>query len=395
MKNPKKSRPSDDNANRENLDSEKSVFSSSKSGEKYSSRHDEFFKRSVGNERFCPEFMATTLPSEFGQVFDFPRLRKAPTDFFPPMRGAVRSDLTLFVPIKPEFAQNRTVGSQSDAVVTLIVEHKAQSGSFEDAHTVAQAGLYAFAANYQRVVQRIRPFLSPIAAIVYNGSNPDIDHFAFGEHFSLPEKLALWQIGWTIPCVNLTRLYLDNKIVGSPVVQSLCLAMGAAGSGELQNDIGLPFDPLRRVDDWDDPVYRDYSEALVVYIERETRERGCPVSWDRLNEAAKRGIPRKVRSEMKKLFDLGVERGELRGERRGERKGSLNAAFDSVQEFLTMRYGSESDALLQKIKKVKDLSVLKAIRRLSFGSDVLEQIERGVDQILEENPNATRPPRTR
>ncbi|MBQ9874143.1 MAG: hypothetical protein IJM30_06745 [Thermoguttaceae bacterium] len=73
MTKPKKNGPSEGDSKSaardlENRDASPSYFSPNKSGVKYSSRHDEFFKRSVENERICADFMATALPPEFGSV---------------------------------------------------------------------------------------------------------------------------------------------------------------------------------------------------------------------------------------------------------------------------------------------------------------------------------------
>ena len=98
---------------------------------------------------------------------------------------------------------------------------------------------------------------------------------------------------------------------------------------------------------------------------------------------------------MKTLLEEYSEERAIKSRREGELKGKLEGKLeeriDVISEELEERYGSESNVLLRKIKNVTDLNVLKSIYRLVARSEILEQIERGVDEILAANPGATRP----
>ena len=151
--------------------------------------------------------------------------------------------------------------------VTFILEHKAQSGRYENAHTVAQAGLYTHIVGYQQVIERRRPFRQPIPVVVFNGSDVNVGPFLYGDYFPIDEELAEWGIHWKINCVNLTRLFVEGNLPDEPIARSLGIAMGASGAGTLHKDYPLAFEALSEIQEWDDPFNENYTRSLSVYSE--------------------------------------------------------------------------------------------------------------------------------
>ncbi|MBQ9875307.1 MAG: hypothetical protein IJM30_12700 [Thermoguttaceae bacterium] len=361
--------------------------------------NDAFFKSTIGGPGIGGDFMASHLP-EFAEIFAFEESVSETTELVLPSQRQVRSDYTFWVPHRRELASGALPKSKKEFLricvpVTFILEHKAQSGALEDPHTVAQLGLYAHMNCYQQVARRLQPYRQPFPVVVYNGPDPNVGPFFFENYFPVDKALARWGIHWEMYCVNLTRLYLEGKLLGNPITRSMCLAMGASGAGTLRRDFALAFEQLKELREWDDPFNRQYSRSLATFCKQDLQNKGFALSWEELDDAMARAVPDIVRKEMKTLLEEYSEERAIKSRREGELKGKLEGKLeeriDVISEELEERYGSESNVLLRKIKNVTDLNVLKSIYRLVARSEILEQIERGVDEILAANPGATRP----
>ena len=94
---------------------------------------------------------------------------------------------------------------------------------------------------------------------------------------------------------------------------------------------------------------------------------------------------------MKTFVDDVADEREARGEAIGEARGEARNAVRNILSWLNDDYGPESSDLQSKIKTIVKIPVLDDIFRLMRRARSLEQIRRGVDELLKADPDATVP----
>jgi predicted transposase YdaD len=65
----------------------------------------------------------------------------------------------------------------------------------------------------------------------------------------------------------------------------------------------------------------------------------------------------------KQLYDMGWQKGEKNGEKKGERKGKIETLIDTILEILDARFGVVPYQMVDHIRTINHLEVLKKLRR--------------------------------
>jgi len=110
-------------------------------------------------------------------------------------------------------------GREEYVALTLIAEHKAQSGSAIDRRTVAQTLKYV-ALEVEKQLTNLssdKILYQPLVVVFYTGSDPDFEAPSWENCFPFPEELQIdehreAQIRFKPVTVNLTRLFLEDKL---------------------------------------------------------------------------------------------------------------------------------------------------------------------------------------
>ena len=163
--------------------------------------------------------------------------------------------------------------------------------------------------------------------------------------------------------------------------------MGAAGAGRLHKDYPYAFEALKGIREWDDPLNENYMLSLTSFCERDVRNKGFHIFRQQIEEAAALAAPKEMVNAMKTFWEEATEKGIIKGKIEGKIENELG----NIAQLLSYKFGDDTNAVLRKIGAITDLSLLDSIYGLSIRAEDLERVERTVDQILADNPNATRP----
>lgn len=202
------------NAERSVKDLNQEIFErASAAFKKGGSVHDSFFHFMLKIPVFAVRFLNAYLPEELLAALDLSdpsNIKILSSDYYDKRLNKHIADLIFLV---------RCKGEDARVALKLVVEHKAQSGSLVDRKTVAQTLKYA-ALEIEEQLKKTpneKIVYQPLVVLFYTGSDPTFEAPSWESCFPLPEllrveKLREAQIRFRPLCVNLTRMFLEDKL---------------------------------------------------------------------------------------------------------------------------------------------------------------------------------------
>ncbi|MBQ9875423.1 MAG: hypothetical protein IJM30_13295 [Thermoguttaceae bacterium] len=189
--------------------------------------HDKYFLLNMARRSFMIEVLETYL-ADWKEELDIPRFRYVSTARVNRMFDKKIADIMIAIPAKAP--------GWKDVEILIVIEHKAQSGSKENRRTIANLIQYITLASVEGLDEDSdgkRRFPQALAIVFYTGDDPEFDTPRWSDYFELPEGLSKYLVRCEIPCVNVTRLMIEDKIQGSPFVQAAFWALASAGKRTL------------------------------------------------------------------------------------------------------------------------------------------------------------------
>ncbi|MBQ9874170.1 MAG: Rpn family recombination-promoting nuclease/putative transposase [Thermoguttaceae bacterium] len=305
------------------------------------SAHDAYFFLLLSDRKFAIEFLTTYFP-DLAEVLDFDRLSFEMGTRINLLFEKKIADLSFIVPFKERGWEN--------VRIRIIIEHKAQSGSREDRRSLGNIyqylslgmteplGIGSDKGEEPRAAQSI-------AVLVYTGRDENYNGPDPKKCFPLPKKLEKYRFGGYIPCVNLTRLYKEGKIKGSPLLRLALSALACGGLrtlGKMFEALMVIYDELKTVDErakYHLGMFFEYVRAATKNLKQTiSRERFLNVMYKMENEEVKSAMEPYggwfTKEEEKAIYDKGYEGGYDKGYEGGREEWTLRTLGGLVDKGL-------------------------------------------------------------
>ncbi|MBQ9875091.1 MAG: Rpn family recombination-promoting nuclease/putative transposase [Thermoguttaceae bacterium] len=210
--------------------------------------YDLYFLALLSDLSLMIEALKTYL-SEWAEYLDFDRAQFEPTVRANRSLRKKVADMIVSVPFKK--------GERPDMKILIVVEHKAQSGGQADVETIANVVEYVVLTTTEQMRNakakngepRSRP--QSLVVVFYTGPDPNYKAPEWSKAFPLPEPFAKFAFKIKIPRANVTRLYLDKKIKGTPLLRAGFSALACAGRNILTSAFASLVDIFREIKDAD------------------------------------------------------------------------------------------------------------------------------------------------
>ena len=213
--------------------------------ERYGSLHDCYFHFCHKDLAIARECVARWLPWA-REKLDLANLQVHSWEFYSKTLNKSAVDLIYTVPFRD---------GSGTIPLPLILEHKAQSSTLDNAATLAQT--LGYVASYcQEQVSRRRsgaratPLLQPLPILIYTGADVGLERLNWSDSFYLPEDLAGSRIQFPLRFLNMTRLCQSHQLEASPFLFTAYNLMASASLGILEQVKTTALSPLQVVTDW-------------------------------------------------------------------------------------------------------------------------------------------------
>ena len=249
----------DDALNSERRNTVTEFFSNTK---RFGSLHDAYFHFFHKDYDLARECVSMWFPDVVDK-FELDQLQVHSWEFFSKELKKSVVDLIYTVPFRD---------GSGTAPITLVLEHKAQSGGLEDAATLAQTLGYVVS-FCQELIESCRAgtrketrILQPIPIVLYTGANLKLRELNWEKLFYLPEDLAQFQFRIPVRFLNITSLCQSQKLKASPFLSTAYNLMSNAVLKRLEEIRATAFAPLRTVTDWRDREYNLLHASAFYYL---------------------------------------------------------------------------------------------------------------------------------
>ena len=345
--------------------------------------HDLFFHFMLKDAAFAARFLNAYLPKKLRDALDLSdpkRIRTLSTDFYDSRVGKHVADLIFVVPCKEP---NKFVS------LTLIVEHKAQSGSSIDRKTVMQTLKYVALEVETALKRESRDAVlyQPLVVLFYTGANPAFEAPSWEDYFPLPEFLQVeelreTQIRFKPLCVNLTRLFLEDKLSDEDFLRVVPEIMARASLKRLKEAYSTLFQSLGQIKDWTKETY-DCLVACSNYVALAsdkfmTREERLELVQSVDDET--------TREKMKTIFELFEDDGRVEGRIEGKIEGKL----ETIRTIASLRFQDDSERLNRILTNLNDLKLLDQTRQFALTAPTLLDVENFAENLTQRKRKAKR-----
>ncbi len=315
--------------------------------------HDSYFHFMLKDPAFLADFLGEYLPKEILEALDLSdpsKIKFLSTDFYDERGVKHIADLLFTVPCKEE---NEYVA------LKLLVEHKAQSGASLDRKTIAQTLKYV-ALEVDGELKNpeegagsdaAATICQPLVVLFYTGSNPSFEAPSWERSFPLPSSLRVdelreAQVRFKPITVNLTRMYLENRISRNGFLNVMVASMASASLKRLPENYSTLFSALEQVENWT-PADDERLKASVNYVVSATNR---PMTHRELESLRLSVKNKKAEKSMKTILDAlrdegkiegmreGKIKGKIEGEREGMRKGKIEGEIKTIKTVVFMEF---------------------------------------------------------
>lgn len=354
------------------------------------SLHDYLFHYAMTTEWFAAEFLEAYFP-HWGEVLDFKKLTLLPNEQYDESGVKRIPDLIVSIPMKTD--------PEQETLLSLILEHKAQEGYHEDKRTLINLTQYALNETVRRLekIEKVKKRIpQTLVALVYTGSSlnyqgPKWDDFVdpvdnvFGE----------CAFSFKYPCINITKLYNDNELKGSPFVKMIYDALAIASLRRFDSDLTKIYGELTGLVDAKNESVLKLLWSLKTYVFLQSKAIGQEVTKEELQKM-ENGL--NATAPLSYDFDwaqtsvddaVDIAFTVIRTKERAE--GEIKTLVEMITGYLQDQRIPVSLGCLDKIRSITDSNVLRSIFKLVTNTKDSNKIEKEVDRLLKENPDALKP----
>ncbi len=356
--------------------------------QKGGSAHDVFFHLILKDVKFAARFLNAYLPRKLRKALDLSdpsRIKVLSTDLYEERVKKHIADFIFVVPCKEE---NKFVS------LTLIIEHKAQSGATIDRKTILQVTKYVTLELEEllKKSQNGEVVYQPLVVIIYTGANPNFVAPSWETSFPLPQALQVKelrgvQIRFTSVCVNLTRLFLEDKLVDEDFLRVVPEVMARASLKRLKESYPTLFRALGSIKN----ITSEDKLRLNACVNYVALTADQPLSSEEVEILRQSAKSENIGENMKNFLDLLEEKGEIKGEIKGKIKGKI----ETIQTVASLRFAEPSKRLPPLLKKLDDLELLDQIRQFSLTAPSLLEIENYAENLTQSKSKLKRVARKR
>ncbi len=337
--------------------------------------HDVFFHLMMKDVAFATRFLNEYLPRKLRDALDLSdptRLKILPTDYYDARVKKHVADLVFVIPCK---------NKDEFVALTLIVEHKAQSGATIDHKTIIQALKYAvLEVESQFKNLQTDVVYQPLVVIIYTGADSNFEAPSWESLFPLPEALQIEelqeaQIKFKPICVNLTRLFLQNKLSKQDFLRVMPEIMARASLKRVSEAYSTLFKPLGQIQDWTNDE-KDRLNACANYVALTVDQPMTKEEYDSLTQSVNNDG---VKRQMKTIFDLAEERGRKEGRKEGRRLERRierrRGKIEVIQTVASLRFRKSSDKLTELLTQIKNVKLLDQTKLYALTASSLSDVE--------------------
>ena len=345
---------------------------------RYGSIHDYYSHVILGDVQCASEFITLYLP-EVAREFDATKLTILSNEVYDNFLGKKVLDIVYELPSRTH---------EPPLNLTLIVEHKSWGGVETDYESLNQLlGYFSLicqrryadwkSARRSVTTHAQAPQLAqPLVALVYTGKSETYEPPRFGDHYPLPSSLDSWKVRFPIMGVNLTRLYRENRLVGSSFVRNLGALLSSANLGELPTVYKRLFESYNEVDEWG--AREEYLvKSSFAYADKALKNLGSPITYEDALDINANLHKEEARNVMNSYFD----ELELKGERKGLIRGMIRDKIESICSFVEREFDNCPPELRANCVQINDFSILEQIWNFAlFKAQSLDELMAFVDE---------------
>ena len=356
---------------------------------RFGSIHDYFCHATLCDRQNASAFVEAYLP-DVAKEFDVDRLEIVQNEIYSEELGKSALDILYELPQR---------GGDENLRVSLIVEHKAQSGERNERETLDQL-FYYFASLCRRQLfdekdstkasKKKEPIrrAQPIVALLYTGADVNYESPSWEKNHPLPSSLSAYQVRFPIVCVNFTRLYRENKLIGSPFLRGMGALLASASLKDLPETFATIFKPYNEVGEWGERE-RFLASAGYNYVDKALKNLGRPLTKRDVDLIREQFRGKKTMDTMISYFDeiamRAEERGKAEGKAEGIAEGKAEGIFASLLKILNVRFGFCPESLVESLGKIKSVESLERIQdfalvRASSLEEVIDLAEKELSE---------------
>ena len=312
--------------------------------------HDKFFKELFSHKDEAGDFFAHYLPEDILKHLDLTEIEIVKESFIEKELKEYFSDILYKVSL-----------SDAPAYLYMLFEHK----SYPDRLTALQVLEYMvkiWRLHLKQNPGKGLPLIIPL--VVYHGVEPWRSGTRLTDLLSGPaQDLADYIPDFEFLLYDLTR-YRDEEIKGMIISRVGLLVIKHIFRDDLTDQLKRVMELLAELSDKKRAL--EYVETIIRYVINASDA----VSLDELKHIIVHSYFQQKEGELMTLAE------QLR--REGHQKGQLEDARDSILDILEARFNTAPQEIVETLKAVNDISVLKQLRKKAAVTESLEEFRKMV-----------------
>ena len=312
--------------------------------------HDKFFKELFSHKDEAGDFFAHYLPEDILKHLDLTEIEIVKESFIEKELKEYFSDILYKVSL-----------SDTPAYLYMLFEHK----SYPDRLTALQVLEYMvkiWRLHLKQNPGKGLPLIIPL--VVYHGVEPWRSGTRLTDLLSGPaQDLADYIPDFEFLLYDLTR-YRDDEIKGMIISRVGLLVIKHIFCDDLRDQLKRVMELLAELSDKKRAL--EYVETIIRYVINASDT----VSLEELKHIIVHSYFQQKEGELMTLAE------QLR--REGHQKGQLEDARDSILDILEARFNTAPQEIVETLKAVNDISVLKQLRKKAAVTESLEEFRKMV-----------------
>ena len=335
--------------------------------------HDKFFKELFSHKDEAGDFFAHYLPEDILKHLDLTEIEIVKESFIEKELKEYFSDILYKVSL-----------SDAPAYLYMLFEHK----SYPDRLTALQVLEYMvkiWRLHLKQNPGKGLPLIIPL--VVYHGVEPWRSGTRLTDLLSGPaQDLADYIPDFEFLLYDLTR-YRDDEIKGMIISRVGLLMIKHIFCDDLRDQLKRVMELLAELSDKKRAL--EYVETIIRYVINASDA----VSLDELKHIIVHSYFQQKEGELMTLAEQlrreghqrGLQQGLEKGLQQGLEKGQLEDARDSILDILEARFNTAPQEIVETLKAINDISVLKQLRKKAAVTEGLEEFKKMVRKIGNDN----------
>lgn len=331
--------------------------------------HDKFFKELFSHKDEAGDFFAHYLPEDILKHLDLTEIEIVKESFIEKELKEYFSDILYKVSLL-----------DSPAYLYMLFEHK----SWPDRLTALQVLEYMvkiWRLHLKQNPGKGLPLIIPL--VVYHGVEPWRTGTRLTDLLTGPaQALADYTPDFEFLLYDLTR-YRDDEIKGMIISRVGLLVIKHIFRDDLRDQLKRVMELLAELSDKKRAL--EYVETIIRYVINASDT----VSLEELKHIIVHSYFQQKEGELMTLAEQlrreGHQRGLQQGLQQGLEKGQLEATREGILDILEARFNTAPQEIVETLKAINDISVLKQLRKKAAVTEGLEEFKKMVRKTSNEN----------